>query len=257
MKLGRSAQKPRESDRPAPRLGVRWIRGLIERAALASRWRKFHRVGDLELRLLSVLVDPARLSLDVGANIGVYSYALAKIGRVVAFEPIVALAASIGRALPEITCIPCALADTDGSVVLTIPFHLKRSKRFDQPSATIRQNSMPGWEVTVPVRRLDSFDYPDVGFIKIDVEGVERAFLEGARATIAKSRPVVVIELIEGLAPGCVQWAADYFAPMDYDGFCIRPEGLGSLDDTSINYVFAPKEAEMRARLGALLPLAA
>ncbi len=46
----------------------------------------------------------------------------------------------------------------------------------------------------VPMRRLDSFGFEDVDFIKIDVEGFERAVIEGGERTIRTWRPNIVVE---------------------------------------------------------------
>jgi hypothetical protein len=50
----------------------------------------------------------------------------------------------------------------------------------------------------VEVGTLDAFGFTDVRFIKADVEGSEREVLEGARATIARSRPIILLELLSG-----------------------------------------------------------
>jgi len=43
---------------------------------------------------------------------------------------------------------------------------------------------------------LDSFAFDDVSFIKIDVEGAELDVLEGARQTVERHRPRLVVELL-------------------------------------------------------------
>jgi hypothetical protein len=50
----------------------------------------------------------------------------------------------------------------------------------------------------VEIATLDSLDLADVRFIKVDVEGSEREVLDGARATIARDRPVLLLELLSG-----------------------------------------------------------
>lgn len=42
---------------------------------------------------------------------------------------------------------------------------------------------------------LDDLDIDDVGFLKVDVEGFEQEVLEGARETIARDRPVLLVEM--------------------------------------------------------------
>ncbi len=62
----------------------------------------------------------------------------------------------------------------------------------------------------MPVITLDSLALPDVTAIKIDAEGAEHAVLRGARATLARCRPVLTLELEERHAEGCT-WAVPAF----------------------------------------------
>lgn len=239
--------------------------GLIDRIGLASRHRKFIRVGDIELQLLGLLSAPGRRALDIGANIGVYSYELSRLGRqVTAFEPIPELAASINRArLRGVECINCALSDHEGETTLNIPLHKRHKGRLDRPGANIRGGEQgPSIAVKTQVRSLDSFGFEDAGFIKIDVEGVERAVLTGAKDTIARCRPNVEIELVEWLSPGCIQWTRDYFEALGFTGLYVagRREVLpldGAPPREGVeNFIFAPAEsaealsAAIRQKLG-------
>lgn len=52
--------------------------------------------------------------------------------------------------------------------------------------------------VKVNIRTMDSFDYTDVGFIKIDVEGYELKVLQGAQKTIMNNLPVILVEQNKG-----------------------------------------------------------
>jgi hypothetical protein len=46
----------------------------------------------------------------------------------------------------------------------------------------------------IPMKTLDSFDFPNIDLIKIDVEGFEGEILKGAMETIERHKPVLVIE---------------------------------------------------------------
>jgi FkbM family methyltransferase len=51
-------------------------------------------------------------------------------------------------------------------------------------------------KVPVQVETLDSYNFQDVGFIKIDVEGYEKFVLEGALQLIQQSRPTIQLEIV-------------------------------------------------------------
>jgi hypothetical protein len=53
-------------------------------------------------------------------------------------------------------------------------------------------------KITVDTRALDSFRFEQVDYIKIDVEGHEMAVLEGARDTLGRCRPWLVVEALGG-----------------------------------------------------------
>lgn len=59
--------------------------------------------------------------------------------------------------------------------------------RDDFPTLRMRSVTLDDWLETNPVQM-------PIAFMKIDVEGHERAVLEGARKTIEKHRPALVLE---------------------------------------------------------------
>lgn len=161
--------------------------------------REFKR-GEAELRLLPFLADPARDSIDIGANKGVYTYWLARHSRQVhAYEPNpkmfkVLEAGTKGEG--NVTISPVALSDAAGETVLRIP---KTAKGYSNQGASLNYDKVGEayGEVHVDMRRLDDEGHGDVGLIKIDVEGHEFAVLDGARETIKRCRPVLIIEIEE------------------------------------------------------------
>jgi hypothetical protein len=46
----------------------------------------------------------------------------------------------------------------------------------------------------IEMRTLDSFDFQDVGLIKIDCEGYEEFVLRGGEETVVSNKPVIVVE---------------------------------------------------------------
>lgn len=62
---------------------------------------------------------------------------------------------------------------------------------------------------TVELRSLDAFEWPRVDFIKIDVEGMETDVLVGAEKTIARCKPIMMIEIIKTDRPKVEQFLKD------------------------------------------------
>lgn len=67
--------------------------------------------------------------------------------------------------------------------------------------------------VPVEVKTLDSFNFCDVGFVKVDVEGYEKFVLEGAQQLISQSRPTIQLEIVSAqcrkfgyLAEDMIEW---------------------------------------------------
>ena len=79
---------------------------------------------------------------------------------------------------------------------------------------------------TAKLRTIDSFNFNDIDFIKIDVEGDERAVLQGAVNTLDKHKPVVVLEQNhsteqygKGKYGDAVHWLEkNSYKIIDYDG---------------------------------------
>ena len=154
--------------------------------------------GEAELHVLADIVPAGRLAVDVGAHKGVYARVLSGLASEVhAFEPNPKVFRWLNRALPgNVTARAIALSDRDGRAELFLP---RRGRNFSGSGGSLnaRKAETPHGAVRVSTRTLDSFGFGDVGFIKIDVEGAEAQVLAGARATIARSKPVLQIELEE------------------------------------------------------------
>lgn len=84
------------------------------------------------------------------------------------------------------------------------------------------RNARPRRRQTIPVtvNTIDSYQFSDVGFIKIDVEGYERFVLEGAQDTINRCRPTIQLEIVAGQCRKFGYWGEDmieWIRSWDYD----------------------------------------
>jgi hypothetical protein len=74
----------------------------------------------------------------------------------------------------------------------------------------------------VEIRTLDEFRLTGVRFIKADVEGSEREVLEGARETIARERPPILLELLSGTHQDPGALTAEICQSFGYDAFIVQ-----------------------------------
>ncbi|MGY6628558.1 MAG: FkbM family methyltransferase [Oceanicaulis sp.] len=188
--------------------------GLELRRIVARERRK----GEHGLRLLPELVDPHRLAIDIGANRGIWAHEMAALCPCVwAFEPNPKLFDFLRRAAgPRVTCHGTALSDNEGEAELMVP---GADGRYSNQGASLNPDKIAGaahMRVTVRTAPLDGLDPPPVGFIKIDVEGHERAVLEGARGVIARDRPVMIIEIEERHTGIDLDTALDFVESLGY-----------------------------------------
>ena len=72
------------------------------------------------------------------------------------------------------------------------------------------------------VNSLDSYNFDDVSFIKLDVEGHEFEVLKGAQNTIKKSKPVCMVECHYRTDPSIKQEIFKFFYGLNYYVFDIR-----------------------------------
>lgn len=145
-------------------------------------------------RLLRARPGPRRTCLDVGANIGNHALFLAGLfEEVLAFEP--------NRRTFRLLELNAELRPN------VRPFNLGLSDRAAELPARMDALNVGGARIvasgeattTFRVVALDDFlaDRPDVhvDFVKMDVEGHEAQALDGARATLARHRPMLAMEM--------------------------------------------------------------
>lgn len=180
---------------------------------------------DRELRLLSTMLQPGTIAVDVGAHDGIYSYFFNRHGLTVhAFEPLPEKAALLRNGLPEIVVHEVALGQEPGAASLLVPLN----EGHPAAGRAVIAHAPMDAAATYPVRveTLDSFELRGVSILKVDVEGHELAVLSGARATIDRDQPLMLLELEERHL-GAAGWdrAAAQLEEIGYRGYFIDPSG--------------------------------
>jgi FkbM family methyltransferase len=177
---------------------------LSNRADRASYF--LGRSHDLPVQLLLMAVlKPGDTFVDIGANEAMTSLLAARLvgprGRVIAFEPNpvprrrVQWAADRNR-INGMDIRACGLGDTDSMVDLIVP-------GFDAEDLSTR--------VRCPIRVGDrELAHAKPRLIRIGVEGFEEAVLRGLAATIARTRPLIVMEM----SGRHLQWAGSSIAAL-------------------------------------------
>lgn len=209
------------------------------------------RSGEPELAMLDRLIAGAGgMAIDVGANRGIYSFALSKLcERVLAFEPNPELASFARRKLPaNVELLGAALGATEDQSLLHIPRDNERGIDSHLTASLVARGGDQAYSVPVAVRTLDGFDTQAVRFIKIDVEGTEFDVLEGAVETIKRDRPVLLAELLAGYHKDPRAQIRTFCRANGYEA-CVmdrshRLRPIDSLDEKPVsrNVVFATQE---------------
>jgi FkbM family methyltransferase len=166
--------------------------------------RSFELYGEFsegEVELFRRVVHAGQIVLDVGANIGAHTVPLAKLvgrtGRVLAFEPqrtvFYTLCGNVAQNNLELVvhCYHAAVGEQPGTIAVP---ELDPDAEQNFGGLSLAGVTEPAGLSSVPVIRIDDLRLSKCDFIKIDVEGMERAVLVGASETIRRCRPLLYIE---------------------------------------------------------------
>lgn len=207
--------------------------------------------------VVEMLSSRSGVFIDVGANIGFFSLVAGVLNprlKVIAFEPnpkMFALLLEHKRVngLSNLTAEPLALSNSDGTGQLFLSSSDMSASL--QPDFQADFNPALG---SVPVERttLDSYvrrhGISGPLLLKVDVEGHDKAFLEGAWATIAELRPDIVLEVLGDFDPSTLE----QFKRNGYRFYRITNDGLTESKNVTLtrsgdfvfyNYLFTTKSA--------------
>ncbi len=157
-------------------------------------YRRIRHRLEKELPIVCELVPAGAIAIDVGANNGLYTYALSRLGaRVEAFEPVPVCARTLEAfGSGNVRVHEVALSSSSGERDMFVP---RARGVMHTGLASFRKPDGMFEAIRVPVRRLDEYRFKGVSFIKIDVEGHELEIVRGATQTIATSHPMLLIEV--------------------------------------------------------------
>ena len=205
----------------------------VRRRIMVARYvEEVRQTGEAELLALRDLVKTNDMTIDVGSNLGVYTYELGRLtGRVYAFEPNHDLARLLDSlALPGTVVSEVALSSVDGQGELAIPRHGAGHGTASMRAAATRWSDAA--HVAVRTARLDSLGLPvPVAFIKIDVEGHEEEVLDGATETIARDRPTLLIEIEENHNAGALDRITARLGELGYRASFMRAGSWHTIED--------------------------
>ncbi len=207
-----------------------------------------------EARALAQLVKPGMTVIEVGANMGTHTVALARgcaPGLLYAFEPqhrvFQILCANLAmndignvRAFPEASGAEAGWA--------TIP-QIDYAKVGNFGGVSVQAGATSG-AAAVRVTPIDDLALPACDLIKIDVEGWEAEVIQGAAATIAKHRPILYVEndraekqqalidLIDGMGYRQYWHTPQLYSPNNFNG--VPHNIFGAV--ASLNMLCLPRE---------------
>jgi FkbM family methyltransferase len=169
-------------------------------------WNGFY--SRSQLTLLNRILDAEMVFVDIGANEGEHTLFAAKRvrgGQVYSFEPFESVRCKLEKniALNEfnnVKVIAQGLSDKPGNATLYSSQVAEAAGSLNSGLPSLHwRPGLEGPTSDVAVTTLDSFiereNLSRIDFIKIDVEGSERAVLNGARKTIEKYGPILLLEV--------------------------------------------------------------
>jgi FkbM family methyltransferase len=197
--------------------------------------RDIAKVDPFLLSMAHELVRPDTTVWDIGASVGLFSFAAAALGaNVVAVEADIWIANLMHRSALlnklRVTVLPAAVSDSYGVSKLYLSDHGRESN-------SLTGNGSPQTVVTVTLDwMLDHFPAPQV--LKIDVEGMEYAVLSGAQKLL-QCRPLILCEVTERH-----DLVGELLRGADYEYFAAREGNRQPLRRPSRDTLAVPKPEE-------------
>jgi FkbM family methyltransferase len=189
-----------------------------------------------DLAVLPRIVRPEFVCLDLGANVGLFTKHLSiHTQEVTAVEPIaetfVYLQHSVRKlGLTNVTLVNAAVSDHDGTVAME-PAH------WEDGRPNLYQAHVSSCSGNIRATTVDTLcrNFRTLDFIKCDVEGHEAAVVRGATETIARLKPIWLLETDRESEAFHILLQHGYKVNIAVGGELIPDDG-----STRVNYWFLP-----------------
>jgi FkbM family methyltransferase len=153
--------------------------------------------------IAKLLVGPNDVCLDVGANIGTHSLILSSIahtGSVISFEPQSVVYSILQNNIilnkrNNISTYRFAISNENYQTIRMEPFSFSGAS-INNGGIRVDHDGYGGGDLAL-TRKLDSFDFQQVDFIKFDIQGSEVAAIKGSTELISRCRPFIFLEIEE------------------------------------------------------------
>ena len=203
--------------------------------------------------------DKSKNALDIGVYRGVYSLKLSQnFNQIHSFEPnpllFPYLNINLKKIIKNINLYNLALSNKSGETELKLPVRSKSifkeniEELYQLGAASIHpKNEFEDFKkVRVKIDKLDNISINNIGFMKIDVEGHELEVIEGAKVTITKDKPILVIEIEKRHSKRPVEETIAKICNLNYECFFVKVNELipvEKLNDKNLenNFFFLKK----------------
>ncbi|MBN3962672.1 FkbM family methyltransferase [Nostoc sp. NMS8] len=170
------------------------------RLPIKYQYHKIRNRLEKEIFYLEQLIGTCKRAMDIGANVGIYSYALAQIyDTIEVFETKSWCTENIPfysqTSACNISVHNVGLANFNGSLTLHVPTSLGDYSQLVRGLGSFREIKGEQISIDIPVGKLDDYKFKDVSFMKIDVEGYETKVSEGPHNTIITEEPIIFMEV--------------------------------------------------------------
>jgi len=201
-----------------------------------------------EVRLIPILCTEKKAALDIGAGNGTYTDLLARYSKhCYAFEPVPSRAEFISsKKNDKVTVYQLALSDTCGYVNLAVP--IVDGKKYFGRSTIESKNFSSQYcseNIEVGMNYIDNIEFPEIGFIKLDVEGHELAVLSGGIKLITAFKPSILVEAENIHREDAVQTLRNLLEPLGYQGFFLVKNEVFRISSFDPNVHQNPKDAPL------------